>query len=166
MKSFDEAVDELKAIVGHGVLEAEISVNQVYAHWIDGTPDQIPGRSKHKFSVEFDHPHGGEAQFLSGQIPEKRDSTFAEWAREALRGGLVRSTIRIALEMRDQVFMRAPVEFGMLHNSTSIKVSDHGEPVFYTPALVPRLSEAEIKAIRRAGDAGTRRTLPHLGRIV
>ena len=138
-KTFREGCDELKRTVGSGTLEGTIAVDQVYAHWIDT-------------GWSFKHPRGGEAGFLSLQVDERRSEVMQSWANNVLRGTLVPDTIRLLRSFADQVFMRAPREFEILRNSTSLKLSDDRAPVFYQPAMIPRLSEAEIKAIRYSGN--------------
>jgi hypothetical protein len=144
-KTFSEGVDELIAMVGPGSLVGTISVNQVYAHWIDD------GVSIHgKPAASFNHPRGGQAAYLSGQIPERKDEVFQVWANSVLRGDLVPQTIDLLRSFGDQVMLRAPMEFDILRFSTSLKLSDDDAPLFDLPAIMPRLSEAEIKAIRAA----------------
>lgn len=151
-KTFAEGVDELKRMVGSGTLEGTISVNQVYAHYQDS------GEGPHgKPAIEFDHPRGGQAGYLSGQIPERREGVMSMWARSVLRGTLVPETVKILRSFADQVFLRAPAEFDILRNSTSLRLTDDNSPVFDQPAFMPRLTEAEIKAIR----ANNARTLVH-----
>ena len=146
-KTFREGCDELKRMVGSGTLTGTIANDQLYSHYQDsgfgphGTP-----------AAMFKHPRGGEAGFLSGQVNERRDEVMSAWARRVLDGGLVPETIRLLRSFADQVFIRAPREFEILRNSTSLKLSDDRAPVFYQPAMIPRLSEAEIKAIRYSGN--------------
>lgn len=151
-KPFSEGVDELKALAGPGVLEGRISVNQVYARYQDSGFGP-----RGKPAALFDHPRGGQAGYLSGQMKERREEVFSAWARNVLRGTLVPETIRLLRSFSDQVFLRAPREFDILRNSTSLKLTSHGEPLFFEPALMTRLSESEIKAIR----AANARTLVH-----
>lgn len=157
-KSFREGVDELKKMVGSGTLEGKVSVNQVYAHYQDS------GEGPHgKPAIEFNHPRGGQAGYLSGQIPERREAVMSTWARSILRGTLVPETIKILRSFADQVMLRAPAEFDILRNSTSLSLTDHGEPIFDQPALMPRLSEAEIKTIRASANITPK--LRQLGRL-
>lgn len=159
-KTFAEGVDELKKMVGSGTLEGRISVNQVYARYQDsGTgPNGKP-------AVEFNHPRGGQAAYLSGQIPERRVDVMSTWARSVLRGTLVPETIKIMRSFADQVMLRAPAEFDILRNSTSLRLTDDGEPVFDLPAIMPRLTETEIKAIRASARAGRTPALRRVGRL-
>ena len=150
-KTFSEGVDELKKMVGSGDLVGKIHVDQVYAAYQDG----IIGSGEHhgphgKPSFAFDHPRGGEAMFLSGPVRYRRDEVMQRWANHVLTGRLVPETIDILHTFADDVQMNAPREFEILRNSTSLRLEDDGAPVFDMPALIPRLTESEIKSIRRA----------------
>lgn len=142
-KTFAEGVDELKRMVGTGTLEGRISVNQVYAHWID---DGVSSRGIP--ASAFNHPRGGEAHYLSGQMTERRDEMISGWARQLLAGGMSENFVRDMQSIADQVFIRAPREFEILRNSTSLKLLDRGVLRFFQPAMVPRLSEEQLKALR------------------
>ncbi len=145
MKPFAEGVDELIGLVGTGTLQAEITVNQVYAHYQDD------GYGPHgKPAQAFEHPRGGEANYLSGQFRnEQRMNVLSQWASHVLDGRLISTTIDLARAIKDQVYFRAPREFEFLRNSAAVRVDDDQFLAFFEPAMVPRLSEAEIKAIRR-----------------
>lgn len=148
-KTFAEGVDELKNMVGSGTLEGKISVNQVYAHWIDD------GVSPHgKPAIAFDHPRGGEAMYLSGPVRYRRGEVFQRWANSILRGRLIPETVDILRSFKDDVSLNAPREFDILRNSTALRLTDDNEPIFDLPALIPRLSETEIKAIRKSSTSG------------
>ena len=155
-KTFAEGVDELKKLVGSGVLEGKISSNQVYSHYQDS------GFGPH--GKPLNHPRGGQAAYLSGQIPERREGVMSTWARSVLRGTLVPETVKIMRSFADQVMLRAPAEFDILRNSTSLRLTDDKSPVFDQPALIPRLSDAELKAIRKAAPSSP--ALRLLGRKV
>lgn len=146
-KTFAEGVKELKHLVGSGVLEGTISVNQVYAHYQDD------GHGPHGMPAAlFDHPRGGEAAYLSGQMVQRRNEVMQRWANAVLRGRLVHETIDMMQTIRDSVYLRAPRQFDILRNSTTLKLLDHRAPAFFSPAMMPRLSQAELNAIRKAGD--------------
>lgn len=159
-KTFDEGIDELRAMVGGGTMTGTISVNQIYAHYQDsgfgphGTPAAL-----------FKHPRGGEAAYLSGQMPERRDEVISAWARNIFDGALAATTIRLLQSFAEQVFLRAPREFEILRNSTSLKLENHGRVEFLEPALMPRLSDPELKAIRRASGGALTPALKKLGKL-
>lgn len=88
-----------------------------------------------------------------------------EWANNVLRGTLIGKTIDILLGFADQVFLRAPVEFEILRNSTSLKLLDDDIPVYLQPAIMPRLGEAELKALRAAQGSATTPVLRKLAQI-
>lgn len=147
-KTFSEGVDELQRMVGAGVLAGEVSVNQAYSRYQDGVGGAHGPRGKPSFA--FDHPRGGQAMFLSGPIRYRRSEVFQRWANAVLRGRLVHETIDILHSFKDDVSLNAPREFDILRNSTALKLSDDGAPVFDLPALIPRLSDAELKVIRKS----------------
>ena len=158
-KTFAEGVAELKKMVGDGLLEGTISVNQIYAHYQDsgfgprGTP-----------ASAFRHPRGGKAGYLSDQMVERRGEFISGWANQVLRGSLVTNFIRDLRSVADRVFIDAPREFEVLRNSTGLKLFDQKVPVFLQPPMVPRLSEAEIKALRGVAGGKVTPNLRLLGR--
>jgi hypothetical protein len=85
------------------------------------------------------------------------------WADSVLRGTLVEKTISLLRSFGDQVMLRSPAEFDILRLSTSLRLTDDGDPVFDLPALMPRFSDAELKTIRAA--AGGSPQLRALGRL-
>ncbi len=153
-KTFSEGVRELKEIVGTGTLKGRISVNQIYSHYQDGTTaTDVPGHGPHgKPSIAFDHPRGGEAGFLSNQMVQRRYEVMAKWADNLLRGRVIPETIAIMQSIRDQVYLRAPREYDILRNSTSLRLQQRGEVLMDAPAMMPRLSQAELNAIRSLGN--------------
>ncbi len=148
--TFFARMDELSRLVGDGMIEGLVSVDQVYAHYQDSGegPDGKPAEL-------FEHPRGGEAGYLSGQIEARRSEVIQTWADDALSGDLVAVTVRIAQSFGEYVYLHAPREFWVLRNSVVIHVSDNRVPAFFQPPLIPRLSQAELDAIRAAagGDA-------------
>ena len=84
----------------------------------------------------------------------RRSEVMQRWANSLLRGRIVPETIDILHSFGDDVQMHAPREFDILRNSAALRLHDDGAIVFDLPALIPRLSEAEIKAIRKSSSKG------------
>ncbi len=148
-KTFAQGIDELKNLVGDGILGGEIKVDQVYAHYQDS------GKGPHGTpAIAFEHPRGGQAMYLSGPMRYRRGEVIQRWANNVLSGRLVPETIDILHSFGDDVQLNAPREFDILRNSASLALKDDGATVFVLPALIPRLSETEIKAIRATSSSG------------
>ena len=103
--------------------------------------------------ADFKHPRGGEAFYLHRPLLEKQDQYLGGFLRviegDATSVEVMTENVEdIALSVRT----RAPVEFIVLRRSASPKVEDNGEEVYYRPAAIPRLTQEELNAIRRAGE--------------
>lgn len=145
--TFAERMDELSTLVGHGMLEATVEVNQVYAHYQDSGhgPDGKP-------AAAFSHPRGGNAFYLTDGLTA-HGPEYAQKLADAI-GEEVPMADRMAQVTEDLaqvVFDDAPREFWLLRNSAHPRVVDDGHLSYDRPPLVPRLSQAELNAIRAAG---------------
>ena|GEM_PF-2301693 len=164
--NFDQRMQALRDLVGTGVLEARIMVDQVYARYQDGwgdvndldewvgiiTPTQTSHGPAGKPGPDFDHPRGGHAGYLTETMTQRGPEYVQEWAdhlldeHDTVRDVFIRQSNAIA----DTVFIEAPIEYWVLRNSASTKVTDNHDIVFERPALVPRLDQTELNAIRAA----------------
>lgn len=144
---FGERIDVLQQLVGDGDLVAENVVDQVYANFQhnDGRDDPRPMKRP------FTHPRGGIANYLGSQVEGFGHREIVGWVEDAFAER--RSCAEGARDTVDE-FIRgvqnlAPRKEGNLRRSGAGKVIDGGVIAYDRPPEVPRLSEAELKAIRR-----------------
>lgn len=148
MAEFGERVDELIRLVGGaGDLTAEVDVNQVYAQY-----QETDGRyDRRVHNRPFIHPRGGISGFLGSQIEGFGYRAVVGWVEDALAER--RTCAEAARDTVDEIIRGvrnlAPVLEGNLRRSGAGKVTDNGAIVYDRPPEVARLSEAELKAIRR-----------------
>lgn len=135
--SFFEESAALGDRVGTGLLEGSVTVDQVYALY------------QHE-GADFDHPRGGEAFYLRRPLLEEAPEMLLRFG-EVLEG---RTAVDIMVENVEELSattpVRAPVEFNVLRQSASPTVTDNGVEVFHRPPAMPRLTQDELDAIRRA----------------
>lgn len=139
MADFFERTDFLAEMVGHGDLAGMVEVDQRYA------------AIQHN-SLDFNHPRGGEALYLTTPLLENSDRYFGDIARTLLdegpEPGMIRSVENLAEE--GGVATRAPILYDNLRASGHPSVTSDGVTVYDRPPRQHRLSEAELKAIYRA----------------
>lgn len=148
LDTFASRMESVCRLVGDGWLNGTVKVNQVYAHYQDSGvgPPQRP----HIPASAFRHPRGGEAGYLSLTLRAK-----ADWYLESIGRSIEERTPmagKMVLAMEDlarEVHARAPREYWILRNSASAEVTSDGLRYFYHPAMIGRLSQAELNAIRR-----------------
>lgn len=143
--TFDERMTLLRELVGKGITEGEVEVNQVYAHYQDSGegPNGKP-------AATFEHPRGGIAGYLSDTLTGMGPEVAQRWADSiSEERPMTAATIESVDELVEDVHTLAPREFWLLRNSASGKVSDDGRVVFDKPALMPRATQMELDEIRR-----------------
>lgn len=147
--TFDERFRMLREMVGKGILEGEVEVNQVYAHYQDSGegPNGKPADT-------FEHPRGGEAGYLSDTLTRMGPEVAQRWADSiSQERPMTAATIESVDKLANDVYLTAPREFWLLRNSASGRVTDDGRIVFDRPALMPRATQMELDEVRRlAGD--------------
>lgn len=131
MGTFIAGMDELIAktpqtVTGH------VEVDQVYAHY------------QHE-GVSFHHPDGGQAMYLKEPLFVKVGDYMDRLARGACTGDLVQAMIDNMEDLSNEVYDRAPWEFGDLRASGHPWVEADGATVYDRPPMVKRLSEADLK---------------------
>jgi hypothetical protein len=171
---FSERWDKLREMIGPATIEGQVVVDQVYARYQDGRGDaeegaltpteysRAPGPGEFglpgelwtgKLGIDFDHPRGGEAGYLSegldvqgGEIIGRIENAIGEEKplRRAVRDGMDK--------LADTVYDAAPVEWWVLRNSANPRVLVGDEVVYDRPPVVPRLSQSELDAIRKSSD--------------
>ena len=160
--TFEARIDELARMCEP--VYAYVNVDQVYARFQDGvgdltdlphndtgviTPTEKSVAQGGKFGVDFDHPEGGEARYLSGYITTEGFNiveSLSNFIREDI--SLADSSIVQMEKVASHVQDTAPIDFGILANSASVHV-DRNHRVYYDRhALTPRLSQSELDALR------------------
>lgn len=143
--TFDERMAELEKMVPAGHVTAKVEVDQVYAAY-------------QEFGDDFEHPQGGQAHYLGQPWLGATGRTMQTFADHLLEpDGLTEAGRQVALDGVTMVRDHAPVEFDNLRRSGHATVTTDGAVVFDEPPEVPRLSEAELKALNDHGhDLGTR----------
>ena len=143
--SFVDRIQELREQVGTGMLVGTVTVDQVYAHYQDS------GVGPHgKPAAAFKHPQGGQAGYLSDSLTDLGPDAAQQWADAITEEQpMDEVTIGLVQQLSLTVATVAPIEFGNLRESSAARVTSDGDVVFDRPALVPRLSEEELKVLKR-----------------
>jgi hypothetical protein len=139
--------DELKRIVGDGVLKAVTTVDQAYAapqersFWETGPLAGVEIRN---------HPGGGIPAFLGSQVKGTGLQDIHSWVSNALgeRRPVVDSAADTVNEYIRGVRNLAPKQTGNLSKSGAGQVISDGAVVYDRPPEVPRLSKEELAAGR------------------
>lgn len=135
-KSFVKSMERLIRETPKRSLKGSVVVDQVYAHY------------QHE-GLDFQHPDGGEAEYLRKPLYLKRSMYMRRLAREAITSqGTRRLKDAMVDNMEDlsnEVYKRAPLEFGDLKGSGQPIVRRDGRKVFHRAPNVHRLSEQELR---------------------
>lgn len=152
-RPFSEGIDELKEIIGDGVLKATNTVNQVYAapqsrgFWETGPLAGVHIRN---------HPGGGIEDFLGSQIQGTGMRDMLTWVAQAI--GEKRPIAESAADTVDDyirgVRNLAPKQTGNLSKSGAGQVTSDGVVVYDRPPEVPRMSKEQLKALNTSRQAG------------
>jgi hypothetical protein len=145
--SFEERSRQLARAVGDGMLQAEITVDQLYA------ADQHENTS-------YRHAPGRTSHYLSKPLLGRAD----EWMTRLARAAITETGSALRREMREIVedWTRAseqitPIDENDLPRSHARTVTDDGAPIYVRPAAQRRLTEAELAAKRKRRGWGGRR---------
>ncbi len=145
--TFVERMEFAKELAGHGPLMGKLSVNQVYAHYQDSG---VGPRGKP--AGAFNHPRGGIAGYLSGTLLRDRNEYLGELATFLeTESTLDEKMGDVVQTLQRQVFELAPREYWILRSSATGEVYRSGFRVRFYPAAMPRMSQAELNAMRAAG---------------
>lgn len=110
--------------------------------------DQVYAELQHE-ALEFRHPRGGRAKYLESPMFEGHRNWIQAFAEHLLlKQGTAerRWAVHVGRPLRDVVKKNAPVEFGDLRQSASLRVTAGGTVVLDEPAEQPRLSDASLEA--------------------
>lgn len=132
--TFLARMDLLEKIVGKRTLSGKVIVDQVYAQY------------QHE-GLDLRHPRGGQAKYLEEPLFTERGAAMRRLARDPFKPlGLTQAMISNMEHLAGKVFELAPVEFGDLKGSGHPIVTDDGARVYDRPAVVHRLSKAELRS--------------------
>ncbi len=133
---FAARMDELIELVGEGTLEGSVVVDQVYA------------RAQHE-RMDYKHPNGGQAKYLSGPLLENHRDYFRRLADNVLHGSLNGAMEANVEDLSKEVFDKAPRDFWDLRESAHPRVLNDGVPVYDRPPVVHRLTPGELRVKAR-----------------
>lgn len=137
-KRFAEGVKELDELVGRGKLTGKLVVDQIYAKY------------QHE-RLDLRHPRGGSARFLAGPLFTNHRSYLERLAKAALTGELERAMLDCVESLNGSMSAAAPINHNNLRRSGSPRVTSEGQLVAYREPQQRRLTEQELKALRRRG---------------
>jgi cytochrome oxidase assembly protein ShyY1 len=135
--TFAERIAELRQRTDLGqTLHGSVTVDQVYAHY------------QHEH-LEFRHPRGGHAFYLTRPLMEQYRMVLAEVARDWLGDGGKRAMEHGMERLSDAVEVQAPVEFYDLRRSGHPEVRVGQRLVYDRQPKQRRLTEQELRAKNR-----------------
>lgn len=136
MGDFTERIDELLDRVGDGRLRGTVTVDQVYA--------------KYQLLREDLQHSVGNSHYLSRPLNEKYPEYFQRMADKVLdSGGIVSGMVDSCESLANSAATQTPVELFNLARSGSVVVRDQGSVVYRRPAQQGRLSDQELRQLRR-----------------
>lgn len=140
--SFDTAAAALADSVGDGDLVGDLDRDQVYAQFQHETPG-------------LNHPVG-DWKYQEGPLYERHGDylqTVADHVHDLARGP-AEAMADVVEQLDSDTGARTPKDLTILAHSGHPVVTSDGQVVYDRPPEVPRLTEAELDAPRRAGVRG------------
>jgi hypothetical protein len=127
-------IEELRGRIGSrdGFLRGKVVVDQVYAHY------------QHEH-LEFHHPRGGQALYLTTPLLLNHRDYLDAYAREMLDNGGQESLKRSMEDLSDGVETYAPVEFADLRRSGHPSVEQGWRIIYDRMPRQHRLSPEELR---------------------
>jgi hypothetical protein len=133
VKTFDQGIAQLSALVGHGTATGHVVVDQAYA------------QRQHE-DLAYKHPRGGGPKYLEAPLYAKANDYFELVAKEMLKVGVIPPLATAMENLASTIEYTAPVLWWDLRRSGHPFVDDNGIVVYDRSPLVHRLTEAELKA--------------------
>lgn len=137
--TFFDRLTQLDRAVGRGPLVGRVSFNQRYA------------QNQHE-SLDFVHPHGGQAKYLEAPLLENAADYVRAVADRAItaQGSEIREGMADAMEaLAADSSKRAPVWFADLRNSAHPTVEDDGRTTYDRAPKARRLTDSELRLKNR-----------------
>jgi hypothetical protein len=123
---------------------------QVGSGWLTGKlrVDQIYAKYQHE-RLDLAHPHGGGAKYLERPLNANHSDYFQRLAGSILEGDPARTMAECMEALNTAMSAAAPVDLNNLRRSGNPKVFDNGREVYNRPAWQRRMSDHELRALRR-----------------
>ncbi|UTN91850.1 hypothetical protein SEA_STUFF_19 [Streptomyces phage Stuff] len=134
-------MDELIEEHDGGDLVGSVVVDQVYAKY------------QHE-RMDLKHPNGGQAKFLSGPLLNDAPKYLQKLAGAVLHGSLTNAMAECMESLSLSVWEKAPRDFWDLRQSGNPRVLKGGAEVYNRPAIVPRLTEQQLREKARLKGMG------------
>lgn len=138
---FFARMDELIEEHDGGPLTGSVVVDQIYAKY------------QHE-RMDLKHPNGGQAKFLSGPLLNKAPQYLQKLAGAVLHGSLKGAMAECMESLSLQVWEKAPRDFWDLRQSGNPRVLEGGAEVYNRQAIVPRLTEQQLREKARLKGMG------------
>lgn len=138
----------LERQVGHGDLELQIRVSQVYSHYQHTDGILVPRQMRRPFI----HPRGGKHYFLRDAVRARTRRSFVRLARGCVdqKRNRVVEARSVLNDLITATARATPVESGRLRNSGSGKVVDDRRTVYARAQRAPRATAEQLRAARRS----------------
>lgn len=141
---FGEGITNLINQVGEGPLKGSLEVDQIYAH------------RQHE-ETGWKHPRGGTDHYLQKPLFGRLSSYMKHLADHVVesdgRSGLVNAMADNMEDLSGQVEILAPLDLNNLRRSGHPTVTDDGVLVFDRVPKQARLTEEELRELRKAHNA-------------
>lgn len=147
---FVARVTQLQEEVGHGLLQGKLERDQVYAHYQEAGINRFTGGP-------LIYHRGGQARYQESSLYDYSGEYLQEIADEILTGGGTPAMAHAMEKFDDYSGRRCPKDVEILCNSGHPTVIDDGATTYDRPPRVPRLSEAELRALHPGGHPYGRR---------
>jgi hypothetical protein len=123
---------------------------QVGSGWLTGklVVDQIYAKYQHE-RVDLAHPRGGGAQFLRNPLNANHGDYLQRLARSMLSGDPAQTMAECMESLNSAMSAAAPIQYNNLRRSGNPKVFDNGREVYNRPPWQRRLSDEELRGLRR-----------------
>jgi hypothetical protein len=131
--TFQRRTRDLIRKVGDGDITSNIRIDQVYA------------QVQHD-AVEFKHPRGGQAFFLSMPLLKNHPKYLQVLAEGMFRHRTMDLMVDVVLQYHNDVLPKIPLFEGTLRNSMELTVDDAGTQVFKDGPVAKRLTKKARKA--------------------
>lgn len=131
-----DGVRRVREQVGSGWLTGKLVVDQIYAKY------------QHE-RLDLMHPHGGGAKYLEKPLNANHSDYWQRIAASVLDGDLARTMGDCMESLNTAMSAAAPIDVNNLRRSGNPKVFDNGREVYNRPPWQRRLSEEELRALKR-----------------
>jgi hypothetical protein len=124
--------------------------DQVGSGWLTGklVVDQVYAKYQHE-RLDLAHPHGGGAKYLERPLQSNHADYWRRIAAEMLDGDPIQGMIDVMESLNTAMSSAAPVDVNNLRRSGSPRVFDNGREVYNRPPWQRRLSDEELRGLRR-----------------